>query len=165
MQQLVFATNNHHKLGEVAAKAGDKFKLLSLGDIGCREDIAETGNTFKENASIKSHFVFDRYHLNCFADDSGLEVDALRGEPGVYSARYSGMHGDSIANMDKLLLNLGDNPNRKARFRTVISLLLNGREFFFEGVIEGLIRHEPCGTAGFGYDPFSPMAIWSLLPK
>jgi XTP/dITP diphosphohydrolase len=157
MRRLVFATNNLHKLKEVAAKTGGRFELLTLNDIGCEEDIAETGTTFQENAAIKSRFVFDNYHLDCFADDSGLEVDALGGEPGVYSARYSGKHGDSGANMDKLLHTLGDNLNRTARFRTVISLMLGGQEYFFEGKVEGTIRHQRAGNAGFGYDPiFQP---------
>ena len=157
MRQLVFATNNKHKLGEVAAKIGDSFKLLSLDDIGCRDEIEETGLTFTENASLKSRFIHQKYKLDCFADDSGLEVDALNGEPGVFSARYGGIHGDHEANIDKLLRNLGDNLERGARFRTVISLILDGKEHFFEGVVEGAIRDERTGTGGFGYDPiFQP---------
>ena len=157
MQELVFATNNRHKLDEVAAKTGDRFKLLSLDDIGFTGDIEETGKTFGENASIKSRFIYDSYKLDCFADDSGLEIDALGGEPGVYSARYSGKHGDHEANMDKVLQKLGDNPNRKARFKTVISLILGGREHYFEGMVEGAIRYERSGSCGFGYDPiFQP---------
>lgn len=156
-RELVFATNNRHKLNEVAAKIGDKIKLLTLNDIGCVEDIAETGTTFRENASIKSRFVFDRYHLNCFGDDSGLEIDALNGEPGVYSARYAGTHSDHEANMAKVLTNLKGVDNRNARFRTVISLIWNGDEHFFEGTIEGNIRTEISGKEGFGYDPiFQP---------
>ena len=155
--QLVFATNNRHKLEEVAAKVGGGIQLLTLADIGCNEDIAETGSTFEENASIKSRYIYDKYHLNCFGDDSGLEVDALNGEPGVYSARYAGIHGDHAANITKLLENLKDTDSRKARFKTVISLILDAEEHFFEGMVEGSIRHEPVGTAGFGYDPvFQP---------
>ncbi len=157
MQQLIFATNNGHKLEEVAAKLKGKIKLYSLDDIGCYDDIAETGVTFHENASIKSHFIHNKYKLNCFGDDSGLEIDALNGEPGVYSARYSGKPGDHPANIKKVLKKLGDSTNRKARFRTVISMIWNNEEHFFEGVVEGTIRHEPAGTKGFGYDPiFQP---------
>lgn len=157
MHQLIFATNNAHKLHEVAAKIGHKIKLYSLDDIGCYDDIAETGATFHENAAIKSHFVHNKYKLNCFADDSGLEVDALNGEPGVYSARYAGAHGDHTGNIDKVLKKLGDANNRRARFRTVISLIWDNEEQFFEGVIEGIIRRQPSGSGGFGYDPiFQP---------
>jgi XTP/dITP diphosphohydrolase len=157
MQQLVFATNNAHKLEEVAAKIKGSIHLVSLNDIGCLDDIDETGTTFSENASIKSYFIYQKYHLNCFGDDSGLEIDALGGEPGVYSARYAGTHGDHAANNQKVLDKLGSTTNRKARFRTVISLIWNGEEHFFEGVIEGAIRREVSGAAGFGYDPiFQP---------
>lgn len=157
MQQLVFATNNAHKLEEVAAKIAGKIKLLSLDDIGCHDDIEETGTTFSENASIKSHFIFNKYHLNCFGDDSGLEIDALNGEPGVYSARYAGDHGNHAANMDKVLEKLNGVTNRSARFRTVISLMWDGEEHFFDGTVEGSIRHERSGSGGFGYDPiFEP---------
>ncbi|WPU94051.1 non-canonical purine NTP diphosphatase [Mucilaginibacter sabulilitoris] len=157
MQQLVFATNNRHKLEEVAAKVGDKIQLLTLNDIGCTDDIEETGTTFHENASIKSHYIFEKYKLNCFGDDSGLEIDALNGEPGVYSARYAGEHGNHAANISKVLQNLTGETNRKARFRTVISLIWNGEEHFFDGTIEGTIRTGTAGTDGFGYDPiFEP---------
>jgi len=155
--KLVFATNNRHKLEEVAHKAGDKFQLLTLEDIGCTEDIEESGSTFEENATIKSRYVFDKYHLNCFGDDSGLIVDALNGEPGVYSARYAGEHGNHPAKIKKVLGNLEGVENRKARFITVISLIWNGAEHLFEGVVEGTIRHQTTGTGGFGYDPiFQP---------
>src|SRR6201986_1987460 len=130
MQQLVFATNNAHKLEEVAAKIAGKIELLSLNDIGCHDDIEETGVTFRENASIKSRFIFNKYHLNCFGDDSGLEIDALNGEPGVYSARDAGGHGNHAANMDKVLEKIKNECNRKARFRTVISLIWDGEETF-----------------------------------
>ncbi|MCO5937289.1 non-canonical purine NTP diphosphatase [Mucilaginibacter sp. RB4R14] len=157
MQQLVFATNNAHKLEEVQAKAGTQIKLLTLNDIGCQDDIEETGFTFNENASIKSRHIYQKYNLNCFGDDSGLEIEALNNEPGIYSARYAGKHGDHEANMDKVLNNLKGETNRKARFRTVISLIWNGDEHFFDGIVNGTIRHERCGTAGFGYDPiFQP---------
>ncbi|MDN5285345.1 MAG: non-canonical purine diphosphatase [Mucilaginibacter sp.] len=157
MQQLVFATNNQHKLEEVAAKIKDKFKLLSLEDIGCTDDIEETGTSFRENASIKSHYVYQKYNLNCFGDDSGLEIDALNGEPGVYSARYAGEHGNRDANIEKVLHNLTGKTNRKARFRTVISLMWNGQEYFFDGTVEGNIRTNPSGNDPFGYNPiFEP---------
>jgi XTP/dITP diphosphohydrolase len=157
MHQLVFATNNAHKLQEVSAKIDGQIKLLSLDDIGCFDDIAETGLTFRENAAIKSRYIHNKYKLDCFGDDSGLEIDALNGEPGVYSARYAGDHGNHAANIDKVLKGLQDQTNRKARFRTVISLIWNGEEHFFEGAIEGSIRHESSGSEGFGYDPiFQP---------
>jgi XTP/dITP diphosphohydrolase len=154
---LVFATHNQHKLQEVAAKTGDHLQLLSLTDINCQDDIAETGITFRDNALIKSRYVFEKYGLNCFGDDSGLEVIALNNEPGVYSARYAGKHGDHEANINKVLKKLEDFDDRRARFRTVISLIWNGQEHFFEGAIEGNIRHERSGAQGFGYDPiFEP---------
>src|SRR5581483_8654316 len=140
--QLVFATNNRHKLEEVSAKLNGQIHLLTLNDIGCAEDIEETGANFAENASIKSHYVYEKYGLNCFGDDSGLEVEALNGEPGIYSARYAGEHGNHDANITKVLEKLGSNPNRKARFVTVISLIWNGREHFFEGTVEGTLRYE-----------------------
>lgn len=157
MQQLVFATNNRHKIEEVLAKIGNQFTILSLDDIGCTDDIEETGTTFAANASIKSHFIYSKYQLSCFGDDSGLEIDALNGEPGVYSARYAGKHGDHEANMDKVLTLLNGQTNRKARFKTVISLVLDGKEHFFEGTVEGTIRNQRSGSQGFGYDPiFQP---------
>jgi XTP/dITP diphosphohydrolase len=157
MQQLVFATNNAHKLQEAAAKIAGRIKLLSLEDIGCHDEIAETGATFRENASIKSNYIYHKYHLNCFGDDSGLEIDALNGEPGVYSARYAGKQGDHEANINKILDKLGRTNNRKARFRTVISLVWGGKVYFFEGTVEGAIRQERAGVRGFGYDPvFQP---------
>ena len=157
MQQLVFATNNHHKIEEVLAKIGHQFTILSLDDIGCTDDIEETGTTFAANASIKSHFIYSKYQLSCFGDDSGLEIDALNGEPGVYSARYAVKHGDHQANMDKVLTLLNAQTNRKARFKTVISLVLDGKEHFFEGTVEGTIRNQRSGSQGFGYDPiFQP---------
>ncbi len=155
--QLVFATNNRHKLEEVAAKINGEIQLLTLEDIGCKEDIEETGSTFEENASIKSRYVYDKYHLNCFGDDSGLIIDALDGEPGVYSARYAGEHGNHASNIAKVLEKLKGVENRKARFKTVISLMWNGNEHFFDGTVEGTIRHQVTGNGGFGYDPiFQP---------
>jgi XTP/dITP diphosphohydrolase len=157
MQQLVFATNNRHKLEEVAAKVKDRIKLLTLDNIGCDDDIAETGLTFRENASIKSNYIYQKYSLNCFGDDSGLEIDALNGEPGIYSARYAGKYNDHEANINKVLDKLTGAINRKARFRTVISLIWDGNEHFFEGIVEGAIRVERAGAQGFGYDPiFEP---------
>jgi XTP/dITP diphosphohydrolase len=153
MHQLVFATNNQHKIEEVAEKIAGQIKLLSLNDIGCFDEIEETGPTFNVNASIKSHFIYNKYHLDCFGDDSGLEVDVLNGEPGVFSARYAGKHGDHAANIHKVLTKLKGETNRKARFKTIISLLWGGVEYFFEGTVEGLITQEPNGTTGFGYDP------------
>ena len=157
MQQLVFATNNAHKLTEVQAAVAGKIKLLSLNDINCHDDIPETGDTFKANASIKSNYIYNKFNLNCFGDDSGLEIEALNGAPGVYSARYAGEHGNHAANNAKVLENLKGITNRRARFITVISLLWKGAEYFFEGTVEGTIREELSGTEGFGYDPiFQP---------
>lgn len=157
MKELVFATNNRHKTEEVAALLNGRYAVLNLSDIGFEEEIDETGDTFEANASLKSHAVRDRSRRDCFADDSGLEVDALNGKPGVYSARFAGEHGNHEANIDKLLRDMRDQHNRRARFRTVISLLQNGEERFFEGVVEGTIRRERSGAAGFGYDPvFQP---------
>jgi XTP/dITP diphosphohydrolase len=155
--KLVFATNNRHKLEEVSDKIGHHLELLTLNDIGCTEDIEETGVTFEENAAIKSKYIYNKYHLNCFGDDSGLIVDELNGEPGVYSARYAGEHGNHAANIKKVLKKLEGVGNRKARFVTVISLMWEGKEHVFEGIVEGTIRHETTGTGGFGYDPiFQP---------
>lgn len=159
--KIVFATNNQHKLQEIREILGDQFEILSLADIGCHEDIPETGNTLEANAHQKAEYVFDHYHIDCFADDTGLEVDALGGAPGVHSARYAeGTDHNSEANMAKLLRELGDNDNRKARFRTVISLIqmeggnpVCSHEYQFEGVVEGRIDREKHGSEGFGYDP------------
>ncbi|ERJ80398.1 non-canonical purine NTP pyrophosphatase, RdgB/HAM1 family [Prevotella disiens JCM 6334 = ATCC 29426] len=152
--KIVFATNNEHKLSEIKNILGSCFEIVSLKDIGCNVDIPETAQTLEGNASIKSHFIYDNYHLNCFADDTGLEVDALNGEPGVHSARYDEhTDHDSEANMRKLLAKLGDNANRNAHFRTIISLIIDGEEYQFEGRVEGKIATEKSGTEGFGYDP------------
>lgn len=154
MKRLVFATNNAHKLEEVSAILGDKIELLSLKDIGCHTDIPETADTLEGNALLKSFYIFDNYHLNCFADDTGLEVEALDGAPGVYSARYAGGEGhDAQANMLKLLREMEGKENRKAQFRTAISLILDGKQYLFEGVIKGEIIKEKRGDSGFGYDP------------
>lgn len=152
MLELVFATNNAHKLEEVQAIVGSAFIIKSLNDIDCNDDIPETGVTFEENAQQKTDYLVNKYGLYCFGDDSGLEIDALNGEPGVYSARYSGSR-DMEKNIDLVLENLGDNPNRTARFKTVISLYLNEQQHFFEGSIEGKIIKERKGIDGFGYDP------------
>lgn len=156
MIQLVFATNNAHKLEEVQAVVGSSFRIITLADIGCTEDIPETGDTFEANASQKSGYLYERYGHDCFADDSGLEVLALGNEPGVYSARYSGTR-DMEKNIDLLLQRLGSHSDRRARFRTVISLRIGGKEYFFEGTVAGEIGFERQGEGGFGYDPlFTP---------
>ena len=153
-RKLVFATNNAHKLEEVAAILGDQVELLSLNDIGCQADIPETAETLEGNALLKSSYIYKNYHLDCFADDTGLEVETLNGAPGVYSARYAGGEGhDAQANMLKLLHELDGKENRKAQFRDAISLILDGKEYLFEGVIKGEIIKENCGDSGFGYDP------------
>lgn len=161
--KIVFATNNKHKLDEIRDILGNRFEILSLNDIGCHVDIPETGTTLEENALIKARYVYDHYGLSCFADDTGLEVEALHGEPGIYSARYAGEGHDSEANMQKLLHKLGNNNNRRARFRTVIALILASAEENrkaeacsidqFEGIVNGRIAYEKQGTEGFGYDP------------
>lgn len=154
MKKLVFATNNAHKLEEVSAILGDSINLLSLKDIDCHTDIPETADTLEGNALLKSSYVFKNYQLDCFADDTGLEVEALNGAPGVYSARYAEGEGhDAQANMLKLLHNMEGKENRKAQFRTVISLIMDGKEYLFEGVIKGEIIKEKRGDSGFGYDP------------
>lgn len=153
-RKLVFATNNAHKLEEVSAILGDKIELLSLKDINCDADIPETADTLEGNALLKAEYVYKNYGLDCFADDTGLEVEALNGAPGVYSARYSEGEGHNAeANMQKLLHNMEGKDNRKAQFRTAVSLILNGKEYLFEGVIKGQIIKEKHGTSGFGYDP------------
>ena len=179
--KIVFATNNQHKLSEIRSILGDSLEVLSLKDIGCDVDIPETGTTLEENALQKAQYVYDHYHIDCFADDTGLEVDALNGAPGVYSARYASLPDnpvksknaglvshDSEANMTRLLYELGNNNNRKARFRTVIALIQKKdvcpcgctsiKEIHkFEGIVEGEIIRERRGGEGFGYDPiFQP---------
>jgi XTP/dITP diphosphohydrolase len=155
--ELVFATHNANKAKEIQHLVGDRFMIRTLTDIGCTEDIPETGSTLEENASIKSRYVYDTYGLNCFADDTGLEVKALDGAPGVYSARYAGDARNDNANMDLLLQRLQHNAQRDARFRTVISLRINGTETLFEGELTGRIRESKAGSNGFGYDPvFEP---------
>jgi len=178
--KIVFATNNAHKLSEIRQILGDRVEVLSLKDIGCDVDIPETGTTLEENALQKARYVWEHYHLSCFADDTGLEVDALGGAPGIYSARYAAMEGneashDSEANMARLLRELGENNNRHARFRTVIALIIKKdiipeqssptrslcpcgctsikQEHLFEGIVEGEITRQRSGAEGFGYDP------------
>ena len=155
--ELVFATNNKHKLQELQAILGNRFKLLSLKDIGCNEEIPEEQPTLEGNARQKSMYIFEKFNFSCFADDTGLEIDALNGEPGVFSARYAGGEKNADANMNKVLNKMAKINNRNARFRTVISLVINGIEKQFEGIVEGKILREKRGDSGFGYDPvFQP---------
>ncbi len=156
--RIVFATNNSHKLDEIRNILGSSFEVMSLNELGCHDDIPETGTTLEENARQKAQYIYDKYHCNVFADDTGLEVNALGGEPGVYSARYAGGEGhDSEANMTKLLKNLEGETNRKAQFRTVIALILDGKTSLFDGIVKGEIIKERRGGEGFGYDPiFQP---------
>lgn len=161
MKELVFATNNAHKLTEIRAILGGKIKVLSLADIGCTADIPETADTLEGNALIKARYVYKNYGLDCFADDTGLEVRALGGMPGVHTARYAypDRH-DPEANMTKLLDELKEKNDRHARFRTVIALIEKGTEHLFEGIVEGEITTERRGTEGFGYDPvFAPEGL------
>ena len=152
-KKLVFATNNLHKLKEVSAILGDKIELLSLNDINCHTDIPETSDTLEGNALLKAKFIHSHYGINCFADDTGLEVEALNGKPGVYSARYASDTHNSEASMLKLIQDMEGKKNRNAQFRTVISLILNENTYQFEGIIKGQIIEEKRGLSGFGYDP------------
>ena len=158
---LVFATNNAHKLSEIRRIAGDSIRILSLADIGCSDDIPETGATLEENSMIKARWVKDRYGYDCFADDTGLEVDALGGEPGVRSARYATDGHDSAANTALLLKNLSGLSHRKARFRTVITLIEGDSTNIFTGEVEGEITSKPAGCGGFGYDPVFRPEGWN----
>lgn len=151
--KIVFATHNKHKLNEIKKISKGQLRILSLDDINCHEDIPETGETLKENALIKAKFIINKFKLDCFADDTGLEVETLNNAPGIYSARYAGEKCDSEDNMRKLLNEMKGVENRSARFRTIIALLLNNREYFFEGEIYGDIIDSKRGTNGFGYDP------------
>ena len=151
--KLVFATNNKHKLQEVRDIVGDRVEVLSLADIDCHDDIPETADTLQGNALIKARHIYEKYGLDCFADDTGLEVEAIDGAPGVYSARYAGEECDSEANMRKLLENLTGKTNRNAQFRTVIALIIKGEEMLFNGIVKGTIATEKKGDSGFGYDP------------
>jgi XTP/dITP diphosphohydrolase len=158
--KLIFATHNPHKLEEISHILGEGIELLSLHDIGCHEDIPEPFHTLKENAIEKTRFIREKFNMDCFADDTGLEIAALNGEPGVFSARYAISENVQMplqmrfkANIEKVLLNLMDVDDRNARFRTVISLDLNNQQYLFEGIINGTIQHEESGEKGFGYDP------------
>lgn len=152
-KKLCFATNNPHKLQEIQAILGDSFELLSLKDINCTEELPETGSTIEANSLEKAQYVYDHYQVDCFADDSGLEVDALNGEPGVDSAHYAGPQRSHADNINLLLQNLGNQTNRNARFKTVITLVQNGEVHQFEGTIDGKILTSKKGMEGFGYDP------------
>ena len=155
--KLVFATNNLHKLQEIKQLLGNSFELLSLNDIHCEEEIPENQDTIEGNAAEKSFYIYNNYGFNCFADDTGLEIDALNGEPGVYSARYAGEEKSPEKNIELVLQKLAKIKNRKARFKTVISLVIDGRETQFEGIVTGQILEEKRGKTGFGYDPiFQP---------
>jgi len=156
MKKLIFATNNKNKTAEVIALLKHQYEVLNLDDIGCTADIPETGSSFAENAALKTAYVLEKYQLDCFADDSGLEVEALNNEPGIYSARYSGKRGD-VENMNLVLQKMAGQVNRKARFKTVVSLAKEGQNYLFEGIVEGTIRTSTSGVQGFGYDPiFQP---------
>ena len=151
--QLVFASNNKNKIKEIQALVPDTIQIISLEAIGCTEDIPETDDTIEGNAILKANYITSNYGYNCFADDTGLEVDALNGAPGVYSARYAGEQKDANDNMDKLLSELKDTINRNANFKTVICLNFNGTQQLFTGIIKGTIIDKKIGTNGFGYDP------------
>ncbi len=156
--RLIFATNNQHKIEEIQSAIGNSFELITLKQAGIEIDIPEPFDTLRENASEKSRVIYSLTGCDCFSEDTGLEVEVLNGAPGVKSARYSGEKGSSGENIKKLLSEIGNNVNRKARFRTVISLILNNEEFYFEGICEGIIAEKPMGHQGFGYDPiFTPL--------
>lgn len=150
---LVFATHNLHKVHEIRAIAGPDWNIVSLQDLGCTEEIPETADTLQGNALQKARYVNERYGINCFADDTGLEIEALDGRPGIYSARYAGDHCSFADNMNKVLAEMEGLDNRRACFKTVIALLWNSRTYYFEGRIDGIITEKPRGDAGFGYDP------------
>lgn len=155
--KLVFATNNKNKVEEIKALLPDSLEILSLADIGCHEDIEETEKTLEGNARLKANYIAKNYDYNCFADDTGLEVEALNGAPGVYSARYAGPQASYADNVNKLLVELNNHRDRKAEFKTVIALYLNGKQYVFEGICKGQILKEKRGQKGFGYDPvFQP---------
>ena len=153
MKQLIFATGNPNKIKEVHELLNGAFEVKGLRDIGCPEDLPETSPTIEGNALQKARYVYEHFGVNCFSEDTGLEIDALNGQPGVLSARYAGEGKDSEANMELVLLKLEGVKNRKARFHTVVALILDGREHTFEGIAEGEIRTEKSGDGGFGYDP------------
>ena len=157
MKRLVMATANPNKIKEIQNKLGTAYQFLSLSDIGCSEDVPETQDTIEGNALQKAHYVFNKYGYNCFSEDTGLEIEALDAAPGVITARYAGEDKNPEANMNKALLELQGKDNRKARFKTVIALLLDGKEYLFEGIVKGEITTEKQGNEGFGYDPiFQP---------
>lgn len=153
MISLVFATNNAHKLSEARAILGSDYTVQSLSDIGCHEDVDETADTLEGNSLLKARYVADSYHCNCFADDTGLEVEALGGAPGVHTARYATGHNDPVANRRKLLAQLQGNNNRRAQFRTAVTLIIDGKVYQCEGVVKGRIATSEHGEQGFGYDP------------
>jgi XTP/dITP diphosphohydrolase len=153
MKDIIFVTNNPHKLNEIRAIVGDHFRILSLADIGCNDEIIEDADTIEGNASLKSWYIWKKYGMDCFADDTGLEIDALDGKPGVKSARYAGEECIAENNIRKVLQEMTGIANRNARFKTVISLIKSGREMQFEGTVEGVILQEKRGKDGFGYDP------------
>ena len=150
---LIFATGNPNKVREIRKMIGEEFEIKSLKDIGCLDDIPETSPTIEGNALQKARYIVEHYQLDCFAEDTGLEVEALDGEPGIFSARYAGPDRDAAANMKKVLKKLHGQDNRQARFRTVVALIRDGKEYTFEGIVKGRIATEPQGQEGFGYDP------------
>ena len=153
MNKIVFATGNPNKIKEVKALLGDQFEIIGLQDIGCNEDIPETQPTIKGNALQKARYVVENYKVNCFAEDTGLEIESLNMEPGVFSARYAGAQRSSEDNMNLVLEKLKNQTNRNARFKTVIALIMDGKEYTFEGIVNGQIAHQKTGEDGFGYDP------------
>lgn len=155
--KIIFASNNKNKVQEIQNQVPKSIQIVTLDEIGCTEDIAETGTTLEENAIIKANYITEKYGLPCFADDTGLEIDALNGEPGVYSARYAGEDKNADKNMDLVLEKLSNSTNRKAQFKTVIALNINNEQHLFTGIVEGEVRNKKTGTQGFGYDPiFEP---------
>lgn len=155
--KIVFASNNKNKVQEIQKQLPESIQIITLEELGCTEDIAETGKTIEENAKIKANYITEKYGLPCFADDTGLEIAALHGAPGVYSARYAGADKNADKNMDLVLENLANQTNRKAQFKTVIALNIHNQQHLFTGIVEGEIRNEKTGTNGFGYDPiFEP---------
>ncbi len=155
--KIIFASNNKNKVQEIQNQLPKSIQIVTLEEVGCTEDIAETGETLEENAIIKANYITEKYGLPCFADDTGLEIDALNGEPGVYSARYAGEDKNADKNMELVLEKLSASTNRKAQFKTVIALNINNEQHLFTGIVEGNIRNEKTGTNGFGYDPiFEP---------
>ncbi|MBP1664152.1 MAG: non-canonical purine pyrophosphatase [Bacteroidetes bacterium] len=153
MKKIVFATNNRHKSEEVKAILAERTEVVTLADIGCNDDIPETGSTLEENAILKARYIYEKYNIPCFADDTGLEIDTLNSRPGVYSARYAGEPSNSALNMQKVLLEMEGVTNRQAQFRTVIAYIENGNIQLFEGTVKGTIGAKPEGNGGFGYDP------------